>query len=57
MLDNSRGVGNNPYVVNFISFSGHGLTINGDSIALIPGIRQEKVDGKPVEKETGKEMD
>ncbi len=53
MLTNSSGVGNNPYVFNFMSFSGHGITINGDSIALIPGIRLKKVDGKVAENENG----
>ena len=53
MLTNSSGVGNNPYVSNFMSFSGHGITINGDSIALIPGIRHIRVDGKPVLDENG----
>jgi|LauGreDrversion4_2_1035121.scaffolds.fasta_scaffold1627741_1 hypothetical protein len=48
MLTNSSGVGKNPYIFNFISFSGHGITINSDSIALIPSIRQKREDGKPV---------
>ncbi len=27
---------NNPFTVNVISFSGHGLTFDGDAIGVIP---------------------
>ena len=37
MLDNSDSKLTNPYVVNVITFSGHGFTLdNGDAIAVIP---------------------
>lgn len=36
MMNDANGKGLNPYVVNFISFSGHGVEINGDAIGLIP---------------------
>jgi hypothetical protein len=35
MLYACNGKGYNPYVVNFITFSGHGIIFNGDSIAVI----------------------
>jgi hypothetical protein len=36
MLNKCDGYGDNPYVVNFITFSGHGITFDGDAIAVIP---------------------
>ena len=39
MLDNTLGLGFNPYVVNVITFCGHGITIGGDSYALIPSMK------------------
>ena len=36
MINDANGRGLNPHVVNFISFSGHGVEINGDAIGLIP---------------------
>ena len=36
MFNNCAGKGNNPYVVNVITFSGHGITFDGDAIAVIP---------------------
>ena len=37
MLDSSSSNTGNPYVVNVITFSGHGFTKNnGDAIAVIP---------------------
>jgi hypothetical protein len=36
MLIKSDGIGENPFVVNFITFSGHGITFDGDAIAVIP---------------------
>ena len=36
MMNDANGKGRNPYVVNFISFCGHGVEINGDAIGLIP---------------------
>ncbi len=44
MLYINTGVGTNPHVVNVISFCGHGITIGGDSFALIPGTKL--VEGK-----------
>ena len=36
MLSRCDGIGENPFVVNFITFSGHGITFDGDAIAVIP---------------------
>jgi hypothetical protein len=36
MLDKCDGIGENPFVVNFITFSGHGITFDGDAIGVIP---------------------
>jgi hypothetical protein len=36
MLIKCDGIGENPYVVNFITFSGHGITYDGDAIGVIP---------------------
>jgi hypothetical protein len=36
MLSKCVGSGTNPFTVNVITFSGHGFTFNGDSIAVIP---------------------
>jgi hypothetical protein len=38
MMGRSLGEGKNPYTVNVISFSGHGITVEGDAIAVIPEI-------------------
>lgn len=36
MIARSMGEGNNPYTVNVVSFSGHGIHFDGDAIAVIP---------------------
>jgi hypothetical protein len=36
MLNKCDGKGNNPYVVNIITYSGHGITYEGDAIGVIP---------------------
>ena len=37
MLNKCDGKGKlNPYVVNVVTFSGHGITFDGDAIAVIP---------------------
>ncbi len=37
MLNNcGSGKGVNPYSVNVITFSGHGITFSGEAIAVIP---------------------
>ena len=36
MLGRCSGIGENPYSVNVITFSGHGITFDGDAIAVIP---------------------
>jgi hypothetical protein len=36
MFTNEKRIGNNPFTVNIITFSGHGLTFDGDSIGVIP---------------------
>lgn len=47
MLDACSGNGSNPHVVNFITFSGHGITFNnGDSIAVIAEYERSKEKGK-----------
>jgi hypothetical protein len=46
MLDRCDGVGENPFVVNFITFSGHGITFNGDAIAVIPEYEDKKNNDK-----------
>jgi hypothetical protein len=36
MIGRCVGVGKNPYTVNIISYSGHGITYEGDAVAVIP---------------------
>jgi hypothetical protein len=36
MFTMCRGIGDNPYIVNVITFSGHGITFSGDAIGAIP---------------------
>jgi len=36
MVSRSDGIGKNPYTVNVITYSGHGITFDGDAIAVIP---------------------
>lgn len=36
MLDKCDGKGNNPFVVNVITYSGHGITYEGDELGIIP---------------------
>ena len=36
MFTLSLGKGQNPYTVNVVTYSGHGLTFKGDAIAVIP---------------------
>ena len=36
MINRSIGEGLNPYTANVVSFSGHGLHMDGDAIAVIP---------------------
>ena len=36
MIQSCSGIGSNPYTVNVISFSGHGINFDGDTIALMP---------------------
>jgi hypothetical protein len=38
MIARCTGEGKNPYTVNVITFSGHGITVDGDAIAVIPDI-------------------
>ena len=42
IYDNSGQKGNNPWRINFITFSGHGYTFNGDAIAVIPEYDSKK---------------
>ncbi len=36
IINGSSRKGINPYKVNVITFSGHGIAVNGDAIAVIP---------------------
>jgi hypothetical protein len=36
MVTKCDGIGMNPFVVNVITYSGHGITFDGDAIAVIP---------------------
>ena len=36
MNKNGDGLGNNPFVVNVVTYTGHGITFNDEAIALIP---------------------
>ena len=48
MVSKCDGIGKNPFVVNVITFSGHGITFDGDAIAVIPQYDEEqKSDDKP----------
>lgn len=38
MIGRCHGYGDNPWVLNVITFSGHGYTYKGDAIAVIPEI-------------------
>ncbi len=42
MVNKLDGKGKNPFIVNVITFSGHGITFNeGDAIAAIPEYEEE----------------
>ncbi len=41
------GFGTNPYSVNVITYSGHGITFDGDAIAVIPEIQPEALNLVP----------
>ena len=50
MFNACSGKGSNPFVVNFITFSGHGITYNdGDSIAVIAEYERSNEEGKKEE--------
>ena len=36
MFNHCSGLGSNPFSVNVITYSGHGITYNDDAIAVIP---------------------
>jgi hypothetical protein len=36
LVSKCDGVGKNPFTVNVITYSGHGITFDGDAIAVIP---------------------
>jgi len=42
MLNDTTGKGKNPWTVNVVTFSGHGITVDGDAVAIIP----EKTEGE-----------
>jgi hypothetical protein len=41
MISTCDGNGINPFVVNVITFSGHGITYDNDAIAVIPEFDEE----------------
>ena len=45
MLSKCDGIGLNPFTVNVVTFSGHGITFDGDAIAVIPEYLEEKKTG------------
>ena len=46
MISVCDGKGINPCVVNVITFTGHGITFDGDAIAVIPEYLEEKKNDK-----------
>jgi hypothetical protein len=40
MFKSSNGIGDNPFTLNLISFTGHGLTFDGDAIGVIPQLEK-----------------
>ena len=44
LLNGTIGCGKNPWTVNVVTFSGHGISVDSDAIAIIP----EKIEGKLV---------
>lgn len=42
MISLCGGIGGNPYVVNVVTYSGHGITFEGDTIAVIPEYKDNK---------------
>jgi hypothetical protein len=36
MKNACSGIGKNPYVVNVITFSGHSISLNGETIFVVP---------------------
>ena len=38
----TSGIGKNPFTVNVITYSGHGITLEGDAIGVIPEIETVK---------------
>jgi hypothetical protein len=48
MVNKCDGRGKNPYIVNVITFSGHGITFDGDALAAIPEYEEAiKSDDQP----------
>ena len=45
LVSKCDGIGKNPFVVNVITYSGHGITFDGDSIAVIPEYDEGKQGG------------
>jgi hypothetical protein len=41
VISRCDGIGKNPFVVNFITYSGHGITFDGEAIAAIPEFQDE----------------
>jgi hypothetical protein len=41
LLAKCSGIGINPFSVNVITYSGHGIHFNGDAIAVIPEIQPD----------------
>ncbi len=41
LISRCDGIGKNPFAVNFITYSGHGITFDGEAIAAIPEYQDE----------------
>ncbi len=40
MYESSNRIGDNPFTLNLISFSGHGFRFDGDEIGVIPQLEK-----------------
>jgi hypothetical protein len=43
MISRCDGIGKNPFTVNVVTYSGHGITFDGDAIAAIPEYPEGKI--------------
>lgn len=47
MLKSCSGIGNNPFCVNIITLTSHGITLEGDAIAVIPQLLEDESMSEP----------